>query len=57
MFFDFLHAPKITAKQLKLRDLVGDLTLMPKSISEKRVCSMHKNNSSIYTSYKGLFIG
>jgi hypothetical protein len=42
MFFDVLHAPMITAKQLKLRDSSGGLAPMPKLAYERKICSMHK---------------
>jgi hypothetical protein len=58
-FFDILHVPKNVAKQLKSRDPYGDLTLtpMPKSISEKKICSIHKNSVCVYTWYERLCIG
>jgi hypothetical protein len=44
MFFCALHAPTITAKQLKLRDHSGGLAIAPmcKLAFEKKVCSMHE---------------
>jgi len=41
-FFNVFHVPKNTTKQPKSRDPSGDLTLMPKSISGGKVCSMYK---------------
>jgi hypothetical protein len=44
IYFLFFHAPMITTKQqLKSRELFGNLTSMPKSVSEIKVCSMDKN--------------
>jgi len=38
----FFTVSKNTAKQLKLSDLSGYLTPMPKSVSERKVCLIHK---------------
>lgn len=35
-FFNVLHAPMITTKQLKLRDSFEDVTPMLKSVSERK---------------------
>jgi hypothetical protein len=42
MFFDVLHTPKNTAKQLKLRDPSESLISMPKLVYERKSFSMHK---------------
>jgi hypothetical protein len=41
-FFNVLHVPKNTTKQLKLKDPSRELTPMRKLDSEIKVCSMHK---------------
>jgi hypothetical protein len=38
----FFTLPKNTTKQLKLRNPLGGLILMPKLASERKVYSMHK---------------
>jgi len=41
-FFDFFTLPLSLQKQLKLRGHSRGLTLIPESVSKRKICSMHK---------------
>lgn len=56
MFFDVIHAPMITAKQLKFRDPSEGLTPMPKLVlREKYVLRIKYLVFSLYLEYGSIY--
>lgn len=55
-FFNVVHVLKNTTKQLKSKDPSGNLIPMPKSVSKRKIYSMHKILSlSLYPVYVPIY--